>query len=426
MTDAAQTAELNVPATRLGKLLVWLERYRWGLAVLTFAGGLASFLLIHRTEALARWLGAFLLLSWLWMLVEGLFGRYLEKRGGLTEFLSRFATQAIHQETFFFTLPFFIATTTWSTGQAVFTGGLIVAAAASLLDPLYFGWVAKRRALYLAFHALAIFIAMLTALPLIWQLTTAQSMALSSIAMGVLALPSLARVIGVHEIWRWLLMALLAVSMAFGAWMLRGWIPPATLWVTSGTVTQQMDERDRLPGAPLQTVAAASLNQRGLYAYSAIRAPRGLHEEIAHVWYRNGVVVDRIPLSIAGGRGEGYRAWSHKLNFPAESVGEWRIEVITAAGQLIGVIRFQVTGAASVVPEVIEASEPIEQDESPETNAPAIADPPKETEPMDETDTNEPAESTEPAGRAPSSQPDEPGGASGPAAEDEVIPPTSP
>ncbi len=326
----------------LGRSLVWLERYRWWMAILTFAAGIASFLLIHRTEALARWLGAFLLLSWLWMLIEGLFGRYLERRGGLTEFLSRFATQAIHQETFFFTLPFFIATTTWSTGQALFTGGLIVAALASLLDPLYFGLLAKRRSIYLAFHALAIFIAMLTALPLIWHLTTAQSMLFSSIAMGVLSLPSLARVIGVHDIWRWALMALLAAGLAFGAWMSRGWIPPATLWVTSGSVTQQLDEGDRLPGFPLTEIPADVLRQGGLYAYSAIRAPRGLHEEIAHVWYRNGVVVDRIPLVIAGGRTEGYRAWSHKLNFPAESAGDWKIEVITSAGQLIGLMRFRV------------------------------------------------------------------------------------
>lgn len=401
MTAEVHSPPETAPNSALGRLLVWLERYRWWLAVLTFAGGLASFLLIHRTEALARWLGAFLLLSWLWMLVEGLFGHYLEKRGGLTEFLSRFATQAIHQETFFFTLPFFIATTTWSTGQAVFTGGLILAAAASLLDPLYFGLLAKRRALYLAFHALAIFIAMLTALPLIWQLTTAQSMALSSVAMGVLALPSLARVIGVHEIWRWALMALLAVGLAAGAWMLRGWIPPATLWVTSGTVTQRLDEQDRLPGAPLQEVAAASLSQRGLYAFSAIRAPRGLSEEIVHVWYQNGVVVDRIPLTIAGGRSEGYRAWSHKLNFPAESGGEWRIEVITAAGQLIGVIRFQVTAAVGDLQAPVEPGAPAEPDESRE---PALVP----GQPQELPETTQPTGVGEPAEPASSSQPDEP------------------
>jgi hypothetical protein len=329
-------------ASALGRLLTWIERYRWWLAAASFGAGLASFLLLQRAENLARWIGALLLLSWLWMLAEGMFGRYFERHGGLTQFLSRFATQAIHQETFFFTLPFFLATTTWSTGQAFFTGGLIAAALVSMVDPIYFGGIAARRGSYLAFHALAVFVAMLTALPLIWQLTTAQSMALASAATGVLALPTLARVIGAHEAWRWLLLAALAAALAYGAWMLRYWVPPATLWVTHGAVTQQLDEGDRLPGFPLREVAAQDLAGRGLYAFSAIRAPRGLREEIVHVWRHDGVVVDRIPLTIAGGRSEGYRAWSHKLNFPQDPRGEWRIEVITTAGQLIGVIRFRI------------------------------------------------------------------------------------
>jgi hypothetical protein len=212
----------------------------------------------------------------------------------------------------------------------------------SMLDPLYFGVVAARRGGYLAFHALAVFIAMLTALPLIWQLTTVQSMALASAATGILALPSLAHAIGLHEWRRWVLMALLAVALAGGAWMLRFWVPPATLWVTHGEVTQQLDRGGRLPGFPLAEIPAARLAPDGLYAFSAIRAPRGLRETIVHVWRHDGVVVDRIPLSIAGGRTEGYRAWSHKSHFPANPQGEWEIGVVTEAGQLIGRIRFRV------------------------------------------------------------------------------------
>ncbi|MGH8455250.1 MAG: DUF2914 domain-containing protein, partial [Nevskiales bacterium] len=109
-----------------------------------------------------------------------------------------------------------------------------------------------------------------------------------------------------------------------------------------GAVTQQLDEGDRQPGFPLENASAATLAGRGLYAYSAIRAPLGLSEQIVHVWRQNGTVVDRIPLTISGGRSQGYRAWSHKLNFPEEPRGDWEIEVLTAAGQLIGVIRFRV------------------------------------------------------------------------------------
>ncbi|MFB9148111.1 DUF2914 domain-containing protein [Halomonas alkalicola] len=88
----------------------------------------------------------------------------------------------------------------------------------------------------------------------------------------------------------------------------------------------------------------------GLYAYTAIRAPRGLREEVFHVWRQEGQEVDRIALTIEGGREAGYRAWSRKQNFPDDPAGRWRIDVMTDSGQRIGVIRFRVTddGEASL------------------------------------------------------------------------------
>jgi hypothetical protein len=87
---------------------------------------------------------------------------------------------------------------------------------------------------------------------------------------------------------------------------------------------------------------AARLRAEGLYAYTAIRAPRGLKERIEHVWLYEGREVDRIPLAIHGGRKEGYRTWTHKLNFPESVIGDWQVRVMTESGQMIGVVRFRV------------------------------------------------------------------------------------
>ena len=84
----------------------------------------------------------------------------------------------------------------------------------------------------------------------------------------------------------------------------------------------------------------------GLYAYTAINAPRGLDERIYHVWQFNGQEVDRIALDIHGGRKEGYRAWTHKQNFPPDAAGRWQVQVLTEDGQVIGVLRFKVTDTA--------------------------------------------------------------------------------
>jgi hypothetical protein len=85
------------------------------------------------------------------------------------------------------------------------------------------------------------------------------------------------------------------------------------------------------------------LRSSGLYAYTSINAPRGLDERIYHVWRHNGEEVDRIALDIHGGRKEGYRAWTHKQNFPPDVLGKWQVRVLTEDGQMIGVLRFEVT-----------------------------------------------------------------------------------
>ena len=100
------------------------------------------------------------------------------------------------------------------------------------------------------------------------------------------------------------------------------------------------------PLAAFDKVSAEQIRNGGLYAYTAINAPRGLDERIYHVWQFNGKEVDRIALDIHGGRKEGYRAWTHKQNFPADSVGRWQVRVLTEDGQVIGVLRFKVTDTA--------------------------------------------------------------------------------
>ncbi|MGV2836997.1 DUF2914 domain-containing protein, partial [Pseudomonas shirazensis] len=94
-------------------------------------------------------------------------------------------------------------------------------------------------------------------------------------------------------------------------------------------------------------IPVSQIRGAGLYAYTAINAPRGLNERIYHVWQLNGKEVDRIALDIHGGRKEGYRAWTHKQNFPPNPVGRWQVRVLTEDGQVIGVLRFKVIDAAA-------------------------------------------------------------------------------
>ncbi|MNF96655.1 hypothetical protein D3C84_794510 [compost metagenome] len=225
----------------------------------------------------------------------------------------------------------------------MFTSLLGAAALLAIIDPLYYKWLAPRRWLYLSYHTLTLFAVLLTALPLLLQQTTAESYRLALGTALLLSFPSLASSLRIHTWWRRLGMLGLILLLGTGAWLARPWVPPATLWLTEVAVSDQLDGEHRAPGRGLQQISPSQLQNDGLYAYTAISAPRGLNERIYHVWRHQGVEVDRIALDIHGGRKAGYRAWTHKRNFPTAVTGDWQVQVVTETGQQIGVLRFEVS-----------------------------------------------------------------------------------
>ncbi|MEK7135252.1 MAG: DUF2914 domain-containing protein [Patescibacteria group bacterium] len=91
-----------------------------------------------------------------------------------------------------------------------------------------------------------------------------------------------------------------------------------------------------------------------LYAYTAIFSPGSLNTDIAHEWqYKDEagewVTATRIPLYLSGGRQGGFRTYSNKYNF---TPGDWRVDVKTLRGQLIGRISFEII-VVDQIPELV-------------------------------------------------------------------------
>lgn len=324
------------------RLIELIKRYPGVIALGGFISGIGSFILVDRQESLASWVAILMLVSWVWLMLENTFTQLFTRvfKREIPQPLLRYATQMIHQESLFFVLPFFFVTTTWNSGQLIFTGLLGAAGLVSIIDPLYYKWVAPRRWLFLALHTLTLFAAMLTALPIILHLTTAESFKLALGVAMLLSFPSLASSFPINNARRAVALVLVTLAIGGAGWWLRSWVPPATLWMTEVAISTEV--QNRTPGESLKQVSASQIRSAGLYAYTAIKAPRGLNERIYHVWQHNGKEVDRIALNINGGRKEGYRAWTHKQVFPANPVGRWQVRVLTEDGQVIGVLRFRV------------------------------------------------------------------------------------
>lgn len=330
-------------------LIELAKRWPWLIAAVGFASGVASYFLVERKESLAQVIAVVMLVSWVFLVMENWLRESFKNRFGLNipPALMHYLTQLVHQESLFFALPFFLAVTTWNHTQAGFTGLLILCALISVIDPLYYKQLAPRRSLFVIFHALALFAVLLVALPILLQLTTGQSLAVALIVSLLFSLPSLVKFVANGSWWRRPLMLVMLAVLATGLWQAPSLVPPASLRLTEFNLVRQVDREQRTHGINIQQIDAASLQQEGLYAWTAIRAPRGLQEKIHHLWMHNGKQVDRITLNIEGGSEQGYRAWTQKLNFPSDPVGKWQVRVVTDSGQLIGIKRFTVE--ASIV-----------------------------------------------------------------------------
>jgi len=326
------------------KFIMMMQNRPGLLAVFAFCSGVASYVLVERKESFSQIIAILLLVSWVWLIVDNWLRDKVEQRFGVavSPNFMRFALQMVQQESLFFALPFFLAVTSWNHPQAVFTSLIILCAFISVVDPLYYKKLAKHSVLFTVFHNFALFVVILVTLPILLNLTTSESLTIALITSVICTLPSLGNLMPNARWWRFPLLVLLLSALSAGLWQLRSWVPPAALRLTDITLSHEVDVAQRKPIGNVKQLDVKTLHNEGLYSWTAVKAPRGLNEKIFHVWILNNQVVERIALDITGGREQGYRAWTHKMNFPADPVGKWQVQVVTESGQLIGLTKFVV------------------------------------------------------------------------------------
>ena len=136
------------------------------------------------------------------------------------------------------------------------------------------------------------------------------------------------------------MLATVLVWVGRGAWCRRR-------HCSSPTSRSRATSQDLVPLDPIAgSVSAATVAEWGgaLAAYTAVHAPAGLRQAIEHVWWRDGRMIARVPLSpVLGGRAQGFRTWSRKSDLRRAAPGAYAVDVMTASGQLIGRLSFTVT-----------------------------------------------------------------------------------
>ncbi len=264
---------------------------------------------------------------------------------GRARLVINYFSKNFYQQLLFFLLPIYYASATAWSWNMVFVGFIAVSALISTLDVVYDRHLSVRRGLMAVFFAFNLFACINVMLPVVWRISNAAAMRASA-ALALMAFTTI--LIGRRRLRAprsWAIIALSACLLVSTVEFGRPLIPPAPLRLVSDSFGSALNVRAlRIT----RIVARLDPGWSGrLFALTAIQAPMGLEDRVAHRWYENDRLIYTSPWHrLVGGRREGFRLWTScpLTRIPA---GQLRVDVETEAGQLIGRCELPVERAAT-------------------------------------------------------------------------------
>jgi hypothetical protein len=314
----------------------------WGVSIASAVGGLLTLFVFRRGLPHVSVIVGYLLLLWILVAVLVQSREALAASERRTHRLvltaTEYTVQTLYHGVLLFLLPAYYAATTFTSYNVFFLILLVTLTLLATVDPWYRVLVHPRPWMGYVFFVVSIFGALNLALPLVY-IPPAWALLASAWLTTVALTPTVRRARG----WVWPLAfsvtALVGFVVAAGVVYVRVAIPPAPLFLAGSRLAWDTGTIESLE--PPSPIPAAALQTQGLVAHTAIYAPAGLRTPVQHVWRQNGVIINVIPLTVEGGRQQGYRTFSRKLAFPERPAGRWTVDVMTR-GQLIGRVRFRV------------------------------------------------------------------------------------
>lgn len=318
----------------------WLAK--WGLSLVSLASGILTLSLFRRGLEYFPWVVGYLLLLWLAGVVFAEAREALEARGRrLLRAAYDYTLQSLCWHLLLFLLPIYFVSTTLSSPNVLFLGTLGAATLLTAVDPWYRATVLRIRWASALMFAYAMFVTLVVALPLI-GVRSGGALILAAAASMLALAPTARRSFRLS--WRTASLAavLAGVCAALLVWLARAWIPPVPLHLVRGTFAQEVQALEPvLPVSRLTAQAARAWDS--LACFTALAAPAGLQEPIVHVWRKDGATLVRVPLTpVLGGRPGGFRTHSRLTSLGPDPAGSWRVDILTAHGQLIGRVHLTV------------------------------------------------------------------------------------
>lgn len=249
--------------------------------------------------------------------------------------LVNYVNKNLYQQLLFFILPIYAGSTTLASGNLAFLIMLGASAVLSTMDMVYDRFVSVRRPLSAWFFAFNVFAVVNVALPVLFGVSTHQSLRISALAatFGFATIAWRLRRLGRGRAW---INIVAGAAVVFGlSEVIRPFVPPAPLRLTSTEFGSGLDRAGlRIAG---KMPALASGFEGRIFVVTALRAPLGLSDRVEMRWYRGARLLwSSAPHAVSGGRREGFRLWSALTLLRAAGAGAVRLDVVTEGGQLIG------------------------------------------------------------------------------------------
>jgi hypothetical protein len=333
------------PWARLTAEHAWLRWVvTWGVSVASLVLGLLALFVFRHGLPHVGWIIGYLLLLWL------IFAALTELRAALEAQgrhrvvgAGEYAIQSLYHGLALFVLPAYYAAATLDASNVAFLIAVAATAVVTAVDPWYRRLVHARPWLGHLLLGFSMFAALNVALPLV-GIRPILALEASAVFAALALTPIVRRSGALGWAMAFRHAAALAVVAAGLAWFGRALVPPAPLFVARAQVARTVRMLEPVDVVDGSVPAATVIRWGELSAFTAIYAPGGLRQEIAHVWRRNGVVLASIRLSpVQGGRADGFRTWSRQTHWRPPLAGHYTVDVLTASDQLIGRLRFTIT-----------------------------------------------------------------------------------
>lgn len=326
-----------------------MQRYRrpfWiAHSVWAMASGVVVVVLSREHYELVPWVVSFLGLTWLSTLLFTRAG--VRASGSRAARLSRdvvsYLTRVMYQETLFFLIPFYAASTTLRSPNVIFTAVLCLLAVLACLDLVFDRLLRDHPVFAFSFFALVTFAALNCLLPLLLAVQLRVATPLAAATAFLAAAPLAFSGQGRAGATRMIGLASALCLTAAAVLLLRVAVPPVPLRLVGPSFARGID-RDTLElRDPFRGEVRLGRLDGVIVFRCRIVAPSRLPATLEVDWSRDGELLHQSRQVEVVAHHGGFRLWdSTRRAFYTPRPGRYTVSVVTDGGQLVGRAGLQV------------------------------------------------------------------------------------